>query len=370
MNWKIPLFKIYWNKDDINAVSSIIKKGSCWALGPEIKEFEEKIAQYIGTQYAVTFNSGTSALYAMMIAYGIKQGDEVIIPSFTFIATANSVLMVNAKPVFADIERNTYGLDIESVKEKITSKTKAIMPIHYGGCPALYTKELKELAEDHNLLFFEDAAQSFGAKIGKQKVGTFGDASMFSFCQDKVLALGEGGVIVTDNKDIYEKLKLIRSHGRADSKDYFSSNEIFDYITLGYNFRMPTILAALGISQLNKIDKIITKRKDISNLYNLYLSKIVKLFSSSNVYCVYQKYPIEIDNRDDLKKHLEQKKIMTRSYFDLPVHHTKFYKEKFEYGKLPITDEISLKILNLPIYPNLKSNEIEYIIKSIQELCN
>lgn len=365
MKWKIPLFKIEWNDDDIESVSNIIKKGNSWAVGPEIKEFEEKISQYIGTQYAVTFNSGTSALHSMMIAYNIKQGDEVIVPSFTFIATANSVLMVNAKPVFADIEKKTYGLDIESVKEKITSKTKAIMPIHYGGCPALYTKELKELAEDRHLLFFEDAAQSFGAKIGEQKVGTFGDSSMFSFCQDKILALGEGGVIVTDDKDIYEKLKLIRSHGRADTKDYFSSNEIFNYVTLGYNFRMPTILAAIGISKIRRIDKTIKLRIHHADLYNKKLSK--QLTFPSKFYNVYQKYAMEFDKRENIKKQMTEKGIMTRSYFDLPVHLTNFYKKTFycKKGDLNITEEIADKILNFPIYYNITEENIDYIVSSM-----
>lgn len=161
MAWKIPLFKIYWDEEDVEAVTEAIKTGMNWAVGPNVVNFEALIARYVGTKYAVTFNSGTSALHAALLAHGIKQGDEVIVPSFTFIATANAPLFVGAKPVFADIAEETFGLDPEDVKENITKKTKAIIPIHYGGC-SCKIRELKEIAEDHNLILIEDAAESLG----------------------------------------------------------------------------------------------------------------------------------------------------------------------------------------------------------------
>ena len=221
MTWKIPLFKIYWDEDDVEAVTESIRAGMNWATGPNVAKFEESIASYVGTEYAVTFNSGTSAMHAALLSHGIKEGDEVIVPSFTFIATANVPLFVGAKPVFADIEEDTFGLDPEDVKEKITEKTKAIIPIHYGGCPCKI-RELKEIAQDHDLILIEDAAESFGAKVKDEKVGTFGDSAMLSFCQNKIITTGEGGVIVTNSEEIYEKLKLIRSHGRWETQDYFT----------------------------------------------------------------------------------------------------------------------------------------------------
>ena len=169
MTWKIPLFKIYWDGEDVEVVTEAIKAGMNWAVGPNVEQFEDLIAKYVGTKYTVTFNSGTSALHAALLAHGIKAGDEVIVPSFTFIATANAPLFVGAKPVFADREEETFGLDPEDVKEKITEKTKAIMPIHYGGC-ACKIRELKEIAEDNNLLLIEDAAESLGARIKNKKV--------------------------------------------------------------------------------------------------------------------------------------------------------------------------------------------------------
>jgi len=372
MTWKIPLFKVYWDEHDVQAVTDVITRGTYWATGPEIKEFEEKIARYIGRKYAVAFNSGTSALHAVLLAYDIKQGDEIIVPSFTFISTANAPLFVGAKPVFAEIEDRTYSLDPEDVKERITSKTKAIMPIHYGGSPCMYIKELKEIAEDNDLLLIEDAAESLGAKIGNEKVGSFGDAAMFSFCQNKVITTGEGGVIVTDSKEIYEKLKLICSHGRLETGNYFTSSGQIDYIALGYNFRMPTIIAALGISQLNKIEKISEMRREKAFYYSSELSKMGGIKPPNipeNFYHVYQMYTIQVENnlRDNLRRYLANKGVFTKIYFD-PVHLTQFYRKKFGYkeGDLPITEEISKKVLTLPLYPDLNMEEINYIIKNIK----
>jgi len=371
MTWKIPLFKIYWDNEDIKMVNNAIKKGMFWAIGPEIEKFEKKISGYIGTKYAVSFNSGTSALHAALLAHGIKQGDEVIVPSFTFIATANAPLFVGAKPVFADIEEKTFGLDPEDVKEKITKKTKTIIPIHYGGCPCRI-RELKEIAEDHNLILMEDAAESFGAKIGKKMVGTFGDSSMLSFCANKIITTGEGGCIVTDSKDIYKKLKLFRSHGRLETQNYFSSTGYMDYVTLGYNFRMSNITAALGIAQIKKVDKIIKIRREKADYMAKKLSKIKEVIlpePPKNGSSVYQMYTIRVKKgkrtRDDLMKYLAKEGIMTKVYFE-PVHLTHFYRKKLGYRcKLPVAERLSKQVLTLPMYPALTKNEINYITDKI-----
>ena len=171
----------------------------------------------------LTFNSGTSALHALLLSYGIGPGDEVIVPSFTFIATANAPKFVGAKPVFADIEDITFGLDPRAVEAKITPKTKAIIPVHYGGFPCKI-RELKKIADDHGIMLIEDAAEAFGASVKGKMVGTFGDSAIMSFCQNKIITTGEGGAVVTDNKELYERMKLIRSHGRPDTVDYFSTD--------------------------------------------------------------------------------------------------------------------------------------------------
>jgi len=372
MAWKIPLFKIYWDEEDVRMVSDAIKAGMNWATGPNIGKFEELIASYVCTKYAVTFNSGTSALHAALLAHGIKNGDEVIVPSFTFIATANAPLFVGAKPVFADIEEETFGLDPEDVKEKITEKTRAIIPIHYGGC-ACKIRELKEIAEDYNLILIEDAAESLGARIRDEKVGTFGDSAIFSFCQNKIITTGEGGAIATDSREVYKKLKLIRSHGRLETSDYFSSAEYMDYITVGYNFRMSNITAALGTAQLKKVDEIIEMRRKNAEYMTKKLSKTKEIIPPNpplDYFHVYQMYTITIDMgrkiRDNLAKYLAEKGIMTKVYFS-PVHLTHFYKNEFGYTcKLPVTEEISKQVLTLPMYPTLTKEEIEYIVKEMK----
>ena len=368
----IPLFKIYWGEEDIEMVNNVIKRGAYWTTGPTTEEFEKMISEYVGSKYCVVFNSGTSALHSVLLAYGIKEGDEVIVPSFTFISTANAPLFVGAKPIFADIEEKTFGLDPESVKEKITKKTKAIIPIHYGGGPCLI-RDLKAIADDHNLILIEDAAESFGAKIKERNVGTFGDSAMFSFCQNKIITTGEGGAITTDSREIYEKLKLIRSHGRRENSNYFATSEYADYLTLGYNFRMSDITAAIGISQIRKIGKIIEMRRKNTKYMTKELSKIDEIITPTppeGYFHVYQMYTIRLKEgermRDDLMKYLAENGIATKVYF-YPVHLTQFYKREFGYkgGELPISEEVAEQVLTLPMYPEMKKRDVEYVIDSI-----
>ncbi|HEC91552.1 MAG TPA: DegT/DnrJ/EryC1/StrS family aminotransferase, partial [Candidatus Atribacteria bacterium] len=219
----------------------------------------------------------------------------------------------------------------------------------------------------------EDAAESLGAKIRSKMVGTFGDANMFSFCQNKVITTGEGGIIVTDSKEIYKKLRLLVSHGRAENQDYFSSDSKIDYLTLGYNFRMPTMIAALGLSQLKKIEEIIEMRRKNAKYYTSYLSKIEGIkppIIPYDFFHVYQMYTIQVENesRDKLRKYLADKGIFSKVYFD-PIHLTKFYRKKFGFkeGNLPITERISKKVLTLPMYPMFKKEEMDYIIGWIKK---
>jgi len=371
MDWKIPLFKIYWDEEDVGMVKEAIQRGMHWAIGPNIEKFENMLSDYVGTKNALVFNSGTSALHAILLAYGIGQEDEVIVPSFTFIATANAPLFVGAKPVFADIEEKTYGLDPEDVNRKITPKTKAIIPIHYGGCPCLIT-ELRQIAKEHNLILIEDAAESLGATIDGRKIGSFGDAAILSFCSNKVITTGEGGAVVTDSAEVYEKLKLIRSHGRAETANYFSSTDYMDYVTLGYNFRMSDITAALGIAQLKKIDTVIEMRRGNAKILSAKLSRFVEIEAPhppDSFSHVYQMYTIRVkegkEKRDALSVYLADKGIMTKVYF-LPAHSTYFYQKELGYNcQLPVTERLSQRVLTLPMYPTLTEDEIDYIADSI-----
>ena len=368
MTFKVPLFKILWDEEDVQNVEREIKSGMNWAVGPNIEKFEKMVAEYIGTDYAVVFNSGTSALHSMLLAHGVGKCDEVIVPSFTFIATANSPLFVGAKPVFADIERETLGLDPESVNENITGKTKAILPVHYGGCPCKI-RELREIVDDNDLILLEDAAEAMGAGINNKKVGTFGDSAVLSFCQNKIITTGEGGAVVTDSKDIYEKLLLIRSHGRLETGDYFSSAGLFDYIDLGYNFRMSNITAALGISQLKKVDMIIDMRQRNSEYLTqriLEETDKIKLISPPDGYNhVHQLCTVIAEKRDELISYLKSQNISTKVYFD-PVHLSHFYREKLGYKcNLPVTEEMARKTITLPMYPSLSKDKMDFMAETI-----
>ena len=371
MNWKIPLFKIYWDKSDLSAVESVVRSGKFWAEGQEIREFEEKLAVYIGRKYCAVFNSGTSALHALLSAYGIDKGDEVIVPSFTFISTANAPLFVGARPVFADIEVETFGLDPQDVEIKITPKTKAIIPVHFGGCPCRID-ELRRIAQKHNVILIEDSAESLGAKLNNKMTGTFGEAAMLSFCQNKIIATGEGGAAVTDSRKIYEKMKLFRSHGRLETENYFSSVRPFDYINLGYNFRMPTLIAALGLAQLKKVSRLIRMRRACADYYTARLAKetpqIIPFVAPRGFFNVYQLYPVMVGgNRDALMAFLAKKGIMTKVYFS-PVHKTYFYKKMMgNISGLSVTEKISRAILALPFYPGIKRSEMDYVVDNIKD---
>ena len=208
-DWKIPLYKVYTDDEDLASITRLIKRGSQWALGPEIEEFENKIKEYVGCDYCLTLNSGTSALHATFLASGFGSNDEIIVPSFSFVSTANSVLFVNSKPIFADIEKDNFGLDPDLINNHITSKTKALVPMDYGGlsCKIL---ELRKVARENNIMLIEDGAEALGSSIDGKKTGSIADATIFSFCGNKVITTGEGGAITTNSKDLYEKIKSIR----------------------------------------------------------------------------------------------------------------------------------------------------------------
>ncbi|MHA1479125.1 MAG: DegT/DnrJ/EryC1/StrS family aminotransferase [Promethearchaeota archaeon] len=373
MNEKIPLFKIFWDENDIQAIESVVRSGKYWATGPQINEFENKIKDYLDAKHCITFNSGGSALFALMLAYKFKPGSEILVPSFTFIGTAYAPLYINAKPVFTDIEKKTFGLDPADVKRKITSKTTGIIPIHYGGMPCKI-HELKEIAQDNNLLLLEDAAESFGAKYKDKNVGTFGDAAIFSFCHNKIFTTGEGGCVITDDDRIYERLKLVQSYGRVLEGDYFLNPKNLDYIELGHNFRLSSMSAALGISQLKKVDTIIQMRRKNAE----YLNKSFKSFDNivvpepptSHFFSVYQMYTIRILDgklkRDNLMNYLSENGISSRIYFD-PVHKYSVFKNIVQEDIfLPNTEELTSQVLTLPLYPHMSKNELDYIVNNVK----
>jgi perosamine synthetase len=372
-DWKIPLYKIYTDDEDVNLITKIIKRGSQWALGPEIEEFENGLKKYIGVDYCLALNSGTSALHAALLSHDVGNGDNVIIPSFTFIATANTVLSVNAEANFVDIEDTTYGLNPNLIKSKINKKTKAIIPVDIGGTACDILK-IKEIAQENNLIVIEDSAESLGTTVNNSKIGSISDTSIFSFCGNKVLTTGEGGAITTNSKEVYEKIKLIRSHGRLDTINYFNNTEESKYFGIGYNWRMSTITAVLGLSQLSKLDKIIKMRQDNAQFISSKLEKFKEIRTPKtldNTNHIFQMYTIRLKNkeiRDKLHKYLTTKKIFSKVYFS-PIHKTEFYKEKYPNidNELSVTNLISSQVLTLPLYPNMTNEEKNLLVNSISE---
>jgi perosamine synthetase len=368
MSWKIPLFKMYWDESDIVEVNAAIKSGMSWAAGPQIARFEKELAGYIGTDYCTTFSSGTSSLHALLLAYGIGPDDEVIVPSFTFIATANAPKFVGAKPVFADIEASSFGLDPKAVERVITHRTKAILPVHYGGFPCKI-RELEKIAKNHGIILIEDAAEAFGASVNGKMVGTFGDSAILSFCQNKIITTGEGGAVVTSNRALFDQLKLIRSHGRSDTIDYFSTTDVLDYFSLGYNMRISTMTAALGIAQLGKIEFILKERKADAEYYGSRLAEIEGITVPAKelgTVAVYQLYSVLAEKRDKLIKYLETKGIMTKVYFS-PVHTTHYYRNVLGYtDTLSVTDAVAGKIISLPFYPGISRADMDCVIEEIE----
>jgi perosamine synthetase len=360
MTDRIPLYRSYSTQADIDAVSAVIRRGTYWAEGPEIAAFEQGLINYVGIPGAVACNSGTSALHMAMIACGIKRGDQVIVPSFTFQSTANAALFVRAMPVFADIEERTYGLDPADVEQRITKKTKAIIAVHYAGC-ACQIAALYRVARDHRLTLIEDAAEGMGSKVGDRHVGTWGTASVLSFCANKVISTGEGGAVLTDEKRIHDRLLELRSHGRV------SDNR---YVSLGFNFRLPSVLAALGLSQLGNIAEVIKRRQRIARWYDMALKGIpgIRTFDiPTGQNHVYQLYTIRVENgqRDSLMQRLAEKGIQSKVYFP-GIHQSDYYHSLGYKDHLPVTERVEGEVLSLPMFPTLTIQEVGYIAETIR----
>ena len=370
MNWNIPLYKISTNSDDMKNIEKVLQRKMDWAIGPEIPEFEKKIAKYVGSKFCVTFNSGTSAGHASLLAANINSGN-VIVPSFTFIATSNWPLMVNSKPKFSDIEEECLGLDPQNLLHSITKSTKAIIPIHYAGL-ACHIEEISKIAKRKKIPLIEDCAEALGSKINGKSVGNFGEMSVFSFAPNKIITTGEGGAVCTNSEKFHKKLQLIRSHGRILNEKYFKTNSQPNYVSLGYNWRMSSMTAALGLSQFNKIEKIIKLRRSHAKYFSNRLKKIPEIIlpiEPKHRKHVYQLYTIRLENskiRTKLQKFLSKHGIMTKIFFD-PVHKYNFYKTNTSYQKnfLPVTNKISNQALSLPLFPGLKNEEKSFICDKV-----
>ncbi len=367
---KIPLSKPYLDKKELKAIEKVLDSG--WlAHGPKNQEFEEMFAKYTGTKYAVSMNSCASALFAVIKALNITK--EIILPSFTFSASANAIVTAGAKPVFADIDYQTNNIDPEDIKRKITSKTQAIMPVHFAG-QSCQMDQIMKIAKKHKLWVIEDSAEAIGGEFKDKRTGSF-SIGCFSFFPTKNLTTGEGGMVTTNDKKLIQKIKTLMGHGipkmtdqRIKEKKPWHRSAIMP----GYNFRMSNILAAIGVEQMKKINKMNSLRRK----HAIYLNQKLKNIDSIGLPIempqtkhVYQMYTIKLKkgNRDELVKKLKQKGIEASVHFDPPVHLQSYYKQK---NKLPITEKVSKSIITLPMFPQLTKKELNYMITTIKRLLN
>lgn len=351
--------------EEINAVVAVLKSGML-AQGPRVKEFEEKFATYCGTKYAVALNSGTAALHAALYALGITAGSEVITTPFTFIATANAILMQNATIKFVDINESDYCIDVSKIDQSINKRTVAVLPVDLYGQIYNYS-ELNKLAKQRGLSIIEDACQAVGAEYKNRKAGNCGDVGTFSFYATKNIMTGEGGMITTNKSRIAQKVKLFRHHGQDELRRY-------EYVDLGYNYRMLDLTAALGIVQMTRIKNIIKQRQQNAALYNTGLrgltGLILPVVSDGNTH-VYHQYTIRVTkefpgSRDDLIAYLKSCDIGTGIYYPQPLHLFQHLK-KFGYkkGDFPVAEKVANEVLSLPVHPSLTTTDIHKVVESI-----
>ena len=357
----IPINIPFVGKEEISVVTSILKDGALTSSanqgGKHVQEFEKSVSSFVNSKYTIAVNSGTAALQAALYALDIKHGDEVLIPSFTFVATANSVLSTGAKPVFVDILKDNFTMDPEQLEKKITKKTKAIVPVHLYGNVA-YLDKISEIAKKFNIPIIEDSAQSLGSTFKNKHTGTFFEMGCYSMYPAKVMTAGEGGFVVTNNKKLRDKLLMIRNHGMVHGYD----TRIF-----GLNLRLPEISAAIATVQMKKLPRFLKSRKNNAELLSKLISDLdIKLPQQrKNENVNWYLYTISTKKRDLLLKKLNQKGIGAASYYPIPVHKTPFYKLK---TKLPVTDWASKNVLSLPIHPNVTKKNIEFIAKTMHEI--
>ena len=355
---KIPINIPFVGKEEISAVTSILKNGALTSAsnqgGKHVQAFEKSVSSFVNVKYAIAVNSGTAALQAALYALDIKHGDEVLIPSFTFVATANSVLSTGAKPVFVDILKENYTMDPDDLQKKITKNTKAIVPVHLYGNVA-YLDKISEIAKKFNIPIIEDSAQSLGSTFKGKHTGTFFEMGCFSMYPAKVMTAGEGGFIVTNNKKFRDKLLMIRNHGMVKGYD----TKIF-----GLNLRLPEINAAIATVQMKKLPNFLKTRQKNSELLS-------RLLSKSNLHLPQERknekvnwylYTVTTPKRNALLKKLNANGIGAALYYPIPVHKTPFYKSKIN---LPATDWAASHVLSLPVHPKVTSKNIDFIAKSV-----
>ena len=366
MNISIPVSSPLIEEDDIESVTRCLRSGWVSSLGEDVLNFEKSFSGYQNAKYGVSTNSGTTALHLALASLGLKQNDEIIMPTFTMIATINAAEYLGLRVKLVDANKITWTMDLEDLARKINDKTKAIMCVHIYGHPEDMIT-VNKIASERNLLVIEDSAEAHGAEINGKKVGTFSNVGSFSFYANKIITTGEGGMNITNDKDLAERMAWLRAHAFGKEGKHFWHEE------LGYGYRMSALQAALGVSQVKKIDRLVKKRRNNAKLYNELLSnlsdgkKITLPPEEKWAKNVYWMYSILVDekHRNNLMKYLEGKGIETRTFF-YPIHKQPYYSKRYANESYPIADQLSNEGINLPSGNLLSDEEVVQVCSEIE----
>lgn len=368
----IPYGRQSIDEEDIQAVVDVLRSDYI-TTGPKVAEFERTVADYVGADYGVAVANGTAALHIACLAAGIGEGDEVITTPITFAASSNCVLYCGGTPVFADIEKDTYNIDPEDIRRKITKKTKAVIVVHYTGQPCKMD-EIHEIAKEYNLLIIEDAAHALGADYKGRKIGGLSDFTTFSFHPVKHITTGEGGMVTTNNPDFYKKLLLYRSHGITREPELLTENQgdwYYQQLELGYNYRITDIQCAMGITQMAKLNGFVEKRKEIARRYNEAFadrSDVILPQQVEGCHSSWHLYMLQVLSKDrkEVFEQLREKGIGVNVHY-IPVYKHPYYQRNgYKQVCCPYAEEYYRHIISLPIYPDLKKEEQEYVIGNIK----
>ncbi len=359
--YKYPVYQPTLNGNEKKYVNECIDSTWISSRGKFVTEFENSFAKYVGTNYATAVCNGTVAIHLALVALGLGDGDEVIVPTFTYIASVNPIVQVGAKPVFVDSDKTTWQISPDDIRAKITPKTRAIMVVHLYGNPC-DMNEIMKIAREHNLLVIEDCAEAIGTEYMGQKVGSFGDVACFSFFGNKTITCGEGGMVLTNDAIIYDRLVRYKGQGLAKYREYWHD-------VMGYNYRMTNIAAAIGLAQLEQVQTFLDKKHQIADWYKQGLHGLPVEFhkQDENGYHSYWMCSLLVEkstDRDNFREYLKESGIETRPTF-YPVHTMPMYADKFEQHKN--AEDIALRGINLPSYPALEKEDVMYIVNKIKE---